>query len=63
MERQLVQEAEDSVREQGIAVGFGCYRSAQRVPRRNKVLCRTEHSALMLSVVGETTASGKDNLH
>ena len=25
--------------------------------------CRTEHNTLMLSVAGETTASGKDNLH
>ena len=33
MERQLVQEAEDSVYEKGNEVGFGCYRSAQPLPR------------------------------
>ena len=44
MDRQLVQEAEDSVLQKGNEVGFGCYRSAQPVPRRNKVLALTTAS-------------------
>ena len=44
MERQLVQETEDSVLQKGDEVGFGCCRRAQPLPRRNKVLALTTAS-------------------